>query len=239
MQMVWKDRARYLNSRDIPGELNSLPEIFSPAVILQSVNLEIVELQRIFRSAILWQPKRDASKYALLFSTERVEMVTQTFCCFQISLLMQHYIFGPNFSYLQEDEIVSRTKKTVLIHIRSCERIKNLFTVKGLSLVRVVEGGVHYTCAPKVFFAHSFGFVVRDEISARSWRIHTNLQEVIDIPELHCLPNLEYDVENINTVDKYWPIRIMIRGQKVFMTFSRVAFSREGSETKLFLQCCS
>ena len=75
---------------------------------------------------------------------------------------------------------------------------------------------------------------------SRSWRIHTNLQELINIPELHRLPNLEYDVENSNTVDEYWPIRIMIRGQKVFMTFSRVAFSvGEGSEAKLFLQCCS
>ena len=237
---AWKDRAKFLNSRDIPGELNSLPEILSPAVILRSVNMEIAELQVIFRSAILRQPKRDVSEHIRMFATERVQMATQTFRSFQMSLLLQLIIFGPNLSYLKADEIITRTKKTAVIHIHSCERIKNLFTVEDLCLLCVVQGGVHYTCAPKVFFAHSFGFVVDDDTSERSWRIHTNLQELINIPELHRLPNLEYDVENSNTVDEYWPIRIMIRGQKVFMTFSRVAFSvGEGSEAKLFLQCCS
>lgn len=219
-----------------------MPEILSPAVILRSVNIEIMELQRIFRSAILRQPKRDVSEHIRMFATERVQMATQTFRSFQMSLLLQLIIFGPNLSYLKADEIITRTKKNAVIHIHSCERIKNLFTVEDLCLLRVVQGGVHYTCAPKVFFAHSFGFVTVDDDTSerRSWRIHTNLQELINIPELHCLPNSEYDVESSNTVDEYWPIRIMIRGQKVFMTFSRVAFSvGEGSETKLFLQCCS
>ena len=162
-------------------------------------------------------------------------MATQTFRSFQMSLLLQFLIFDQHLSYLRQDEIIKRTKKTVVIHVRSCERIKNLFTVEGLCLLHVVDGGVHYTCAPKVFFTRSFGYTVDDETSDRSWWVHTNLQEVIDIPELHCLPNLEYDVENSVNVQKYWPIRIMIRGQKVLMTFSRAAFSGgDGSEAKLF-----
>ena len=83
-------------------------------------------------------------------------------------------------------------------------------------------------------FTRSFGYTVNDETLARTWRIHTNLQEVITIPELRCLPTLEYNVDNSNTVDEYWPIRIMIRGINVFMTFSHVAFSGEGSEAKPF-----
>ena len=101
---------------------------------------------------------------------------------------------------------------------------------------------MEYTCAPKVFFTHSYGYVVEtvdDETSERTWRVHTSEQEVIAIPELRCLPNLEYNVLNSNTVDEYWPIRIMVRGQKVLMTFSRVAFSKKGSETKKFKNCSS
>ena len=108
---AWKDRAKFLNSRDVPGELNSLPEILSPAVILRSVNLEIAELQGIFRSAILRQPKRDVSEHIRMFATERVQMATQTFRSFQMSLLLQLLIFGPNLSYLKADEIITRTKK--------------------------------------------------------------------------------------------------------------------------------
>ena len=66
--------------------------------------------------------------------------------------------------------------------------------------------------------------VICDRIPARNWLVHTSEKTVITIQELRCLPNLEYDVENSNTVDEYWPIRIMVRGQKVFMTFSRVVF---------------
>lgn len=121
------------------------------------------------------------------------------------------------------------------MHVRSCKRIKELFTVKGLCLLYVLEGGVEYTCAPKVFFTRPYGYVVNqigDDTSGRTWRVHTSEQEVIAIPELRCLPNLEYDVLNNNTVDEYWPIRVMVRDQKVLMTFLRVAFSKERSETK-------
>ena len=72
-----------------------------------------------------------------------------------------------------------------------------------------------------------------DDTCGGTWRVHTSEQEVIAIPELRCLPSLEYDVLNSNTVDEYWPIRIMVRGQKVLMTFSRVTFSKKASETKI------
>ena len=58
-------------------------------------------------------------------------MATQTFRSFTTSLLLQHFNFGPDFSQL---EIVSQTKNTVIIYVRSCERIKNLFTVEGLRI---------------------------------------------------------------------------------------------------------
>ena len=74
---------------------------------------------------------------------------------------------------------------------------------------------------------------VDDEPSGRTWQVHTSKQKVIAIPELRCLPSLEYDVLNSNTVDEYWPIRIMVRGQKVLITFSRVAFSKKESEAKI------
>ena len=138
VRTAWKDRAWFLNLRDIPGELKSLPEIFTDCNILRSINLEIDQLQKNFRSAILWQPNWDVSKYVHVFATERVKMATQTFRSFTMSLLLQLFIFGPDFSKLEDDEIVSRTKNAVIIHVHSCERIKKLFTIEGLCLLRVV-----------------------------------------------------------------------------------------------------
>ena len=169
---AWKDRARFLNSRDIPGELKILPSVVTDAVILSSVNLEIDQLQRVFRQALLRQPKRDVSKYVRVFCIERVRMKTQTFRSFAMSLPLQLLIFGPNLSFMQDQEIISRTKKTVLIYIRSCKQIKDLFTVEGLCLLCVLEGGVEYTCAPKVFFTRSYEYVVNqvgDNTPGRTW----------------------------------------------------------------------
>mmetsp|Transcript_4463 Transcript_4463/g.9346 ORF Transcript_4463/g.9346 Transcript_4463/m.9346 type:complete len:116 (+) Transcript_4463:262-609(+) len=101
------------------------------------------------RSAILRNFKRDVSKHARVFATERVKIATQTCRSFAMSLLLQLFIFGPDFSKLEDDEIISQTKNIVIIHVRSCERIKKLFTVEGLRLLCVVEGGVQYTCAQK------------------------------------------------------------------------------------------
>jgi len=68
-----------------------------------------------------------------------------------MSLLLQLLAFGPSFENMQDDKIVSQTKKIVIMHIRSCERIKTVFTVEGCCLVGAVDGGVQYACASTVF----------------------------------------------------------------------------------------
>ena len=95
-----------------------------------------------------------------------------------------------------------------------------------------------YSCYPKVFFRNNtFGYTVDDDPADRSWRVHMESNIVIDINSLPCLPDLSYDYESCSAaaVSRYWPIRIMLRGAKMLMTFSRVALSvnMEGTDTRI------
>ena len=112
--------------------------------------------------------------------------------------------------------------------------------MQGLCLVVMSEGDVTYSCYPKVFFCNNtYWYTVNDDPADRSWRVHLESNRVIDINSLPCLSDLSYDygscASSATRVTDYWPIRIMLRGAKMFMTFSRVAFSvnMEGTNTRI------
>ena len=141
---------------------------------------------------------------------------------------------------LRHNEIVYRKKKTTVVHIRSSCRLRELFSVQGLCLVVISEGDVTYSCYPKVFFHNNtYRYTVDDDPVDWSWRVHLESNRVIDINSLPCLSDLSYDygsfASSANAVSDYWPIRIMLRGAKMFMTFSRVALSvnMEGTDTRI------
>ena len=61
---------------------------------------------------------------------EQVTRDSQTFCMLTVSYLLKLTIFGgENNDNIYSSEVVKKTKKTVLIHIASRRRIRQLFTV--------------------------------------------------------------------------------------------------------------
>ena len=241
VQDGWKRRAVYLNSLVPVGVFLEIPAGVSDfaAVALRSMTEELLNVRRLFRSAVMRRPKRGVNNLFRSFGCERVELFTQSFASFPLSLLLQSIIFGEDLKNLRRDEIVYTKKKTTILHIRSACRLQELFSVRGLCLVLISEGDVTYSCYPKVFFRNNtFGYTVDDDPADRSWRVHMESNIVIDINSLPCLPDLSYDygscASSATAVSDYWPIRIMLRGAKMLMTFSCVALSvnMEGTDTR-------
>ena len=191
-------------------------------------------MRRLFRSAVMRRPKRGVNNLFCSFGCERVELFTQSFGCFPLSLLLQSIIFWEDLKNLRRDEITHTKKKTTILHIRSACWLQELFSVRGLCLVLISKGDVTYSCYPKVFFHNNtFGYTVDDDPADRSWRVHMESNIVIHITSLPCLPDLSYD--SATAVSRYWPIRIMLRGAKMLITFSCVALSvnMEGTDTRI------
>ena len=87
------------------------------------------------------------------FGNECVHLNSQSYCSVYINYLTRLTLFGNNYDKLVKgEEIVSMTKRVVLIHISSCERIKEIFSISGLSGVefKSKDGMKWHTCCGKV-----------------------------------------------------------------------------------------
>ena len=68
--------------------------------------------------------------------------------------ILKIIFFGPNYSYLRQDEVVHRTKRCVVMHLHSNKRIKDLFERNEVNAFLVDTCGENedrsFSCAGKV-----------------------------------------------------------------------------------------
>ena len=118
------------------------------------------------------RPPQEVSQSSVSFFSERVHIQSQYLLRAPISLLLQNIIFGVNFQKLTPVEIIKRTKKTIVIHIRSARRAQELFNIRDTCMVTSEFNQALYWACPKVFFNDTFGYVVDDDPVGRTLRVH-------------------------------------------------------------------
>ena len=134
MKEAWKLRAGWLNGMSRPGVFLNLSE-FSIGTddILESLNLEWERFAGVLKSAINQKLKNPKSKIEVSFRKERVKILSQSYCTFDMSSLLQLCIGGKDFKKFKNHKIVKKMKETILLHIHSTERMKEIFTLRGYS----------------------------------------------------------------------------------------------------------
>ena len=224
---AWKDRATYLNFLTPSGVFVTSPSGIDEfeSLALASLTAEVDVLRGLLRSVIRRKPRREVSLLFKKFGPEKFQLRTQSFCSLNISLLFLAVLFGNDFKKMRINEVVYRTKITIILHIHSIARFKEIFTVRDTPLSVVEDDGIEYSVSPKVFFRDAYGFSVDDDPTGRI-RALTSDNLIIDSNHIFsCLSQLSYSFPKESDIIDYWPIRLKIQRTRVQMTFSRVAFS--------------
>ena len=142
MKGGWGRRAAWLNTLPHPGKFEYLDKYnFQNGNILEYLTLEWQCLIGVLISVILPNPRTLLSYLEVCFGKERVKIRSQSYCKFDISFILQLLIFRKGFIKPKSHEIISNTKKRILIHIELEIRIQDLFNLRGLCGVCFKENG--------------------------------------------------------------------------------------------------
>ena len=176
------------------------------------------------------------------FGNECVCLNSQSYRSVYINYLTRLTLFGNNYdTMVKGEEIVSMTKRVVLIHISSCERIKEIFSISGLSGVefKSKDGMKWHTCCGKVNTRvngrNRIGYIINERYGR--WII-----KLVGGNELVRMKILNYNKEdgiyiyptdNIHGeryITQYWPVRFLIRTTgKSKYTLNCVTFDLDGN----------
>ena len=167
-----------------------------------------------------------------------------------LSSLLHLYLFGRTYKKIRCN-IVKETKRSVIVHIASQARAKEILSIGGLCAGEVQVKDIIHSCCAKVNVVlinnggrSILGYVL-DEKRGR-WEIQLTNNCIIcsraptfdsslftySFPRIQKSRGIEF------SISQYWPIRLMIlRRGEIKFTLNRVAFNTFGNE--LVLQQCS
>ena len=154
----WKQRAEDLNNRPRnDGHFQFIPTSIIEASVTQclilSLSKEWLNVVRMFRNCLLGKTNKIVnSQKVFKFGFEKVKLMNQTYRHFILSHLLIVTIFGssPLFSVLKSHEIVYRSKKEVVVHLFSFQRVKELLTFGGMNAGSFYKHQCRTLCIPKV-----------------------------------------------------------------------------------------
>ena len=221
---AWKARARYINTLVPVGVFKVVPVEFGNNFVtaaLASLTADCDVLRRSFATALRRRrPPREVSQSTVSFLYVKISVQSQYLLRAPISHLLQNIIFGVSFEKLTPVEIIKRTKKTIVIHIRSARRLQELFSIRDTCMVTTEFNQALYWACPKVFFKNTFGYVVDDDPAGRILRVH------------------QVEDDQVVSLTRYelWPVQIMIRNTQMSMIFSRAVFGINGEGKKTLLR---
>ena len=217
---AWGLRADRLNARKLPGWLVSIPpQISNVNVVMESISLEWEALRKVFKEAIERAPAKNGlipqSNLIYTFGSERVEMKSQTYKTFSITLLLKYYLFGEDFDKVR-NEVRKQTKNITLLHFLSMQRMQEIFTVEeqiGTSFQYEHDDfDATRTCGGKVSVVDSngkkgVGFILEER--RNFWKIKLkNTSEVCYLKKL--LYNEENEMYDFNGFHDYQGRTIML-----------------------------
>ena len=243
MKNAWNSRAKKLNRRKVPGKYVNLPweeerEDNTKVKVLNALSYEWDVVVSFLRNCITRQPKALLSSMSYKFGSERVIIGSQTYRNFRFSYLAEISIFGPNFSLLSSNEIISNTKKMVLVHIASQRRMKDLFSKEDLVATEfcVSKNNMEYiqSCCGKVNINYNnrfiIGYILLEDARGR-WKILLSDNNIILKPKLKFDNEKKcyiYPSNGKYNIDMYWPIRLLItkNGKGMKVTLNRYAYQK-------------
>ena len=246
LKSAWEKRAESLNAMKLPGWiLNLPPKLSTKSIVMESISLEWNMLVKVFKEAISRAPPAEERKLKYVFGKEVVELNTQTYKKFTMTLLLNSYLFGENYSKVRNEVCYeSKTKNVTVLHIASQKRMQEIFTIEEQTasafLYEKGSFAAIRTCCGKVQIVDglgkkNIGFILEERRTF--WKI--KLKTTNDIIHLKKLTyNSEegrYELNNFcdhngRHITKYWPIRMYLTKKgNCRMTINRVGFGKNNA----------
>ena len=241
IKKAWRKRATQLNARKLPGRFLAIPFLINNREedsvkkrVMESLSYEWDAVVQFFRNCITRQPRKEVSSMVYTFGNEKVHIHSQTYREFRFSYLLEITIFGRDFSNMKRNELISNTKKQVLLHVSSQNRMKKLFSKEELNATEFVmekdDSKYVHTCCAKVNIIKNgrniIGYILNE--SRGKWKILLSNNTIIyKSPVKYNFKKKEYiyNGDGEFVISYYWPIRILVRkqGRGIRITFNRLA----------------
>ena len=132
LKLSWKERAILANNLPIIGRFERIPPQITNEEILKSINIEYVKFVNIFNRAVRNNGRFIESMLWKSFGKERIRIASKIFRSLHLNHLLKLTFFGLNFSLINCNEIVQRSKNCCVIHIHSKKRIQDIFEMNGV-----------------------------------------------------------------------------------------------------------
>ena len=230
----WGNRALTLNSRPRnDGKFTELPDWATRSSIEECIKdtltQEWVNLVNMFKNAFVVR-RNDIQMNSKVYKVgrEKVQVGNQVFRKFTLSPLLCKTIFSsPLFCNLKSHEIVYRTKREVVIHLHSNQRVSELFNFGGLKCGIFHKKGASrvYVCAKVSLIDENgrctVGYVMEENDNQLGVSIEGNNGELVWVCSVafdsvtskyqyldeHSPFGEKYDIFHISY---FWPIRIKL-----------------------------
>ena len=226
---AWGSRANTLNQRPVAGKFISIPVVIRNDDIMDGMTRDWSYTVNVFKNAVLNKRRDRVCQREYVFGGERVKVLSQKYRVFYISHLLQVIIFGQKFMKLTARERYKVTPRQVTIHIASYHRMKEMFTLNGLSSVRF-EGNELNLCCGKVSLLDTskrsiIGYIMNEDSTNLYLHLQNNLLVTIQRPM--CV-NGKYILNYISNsweIVEYYPVRMQITAKgRAAMLFNVATF---------------
>ena len=182
LKEAWGIRASRLNDRPLSGSFLDVPQTIGGdngdslrTYVLAALSEDWHIVWRMFNTMLKKPVRRGMATTKYSFGGEHVTLGLQSFKYFVLPSLLRHTLFGSQYEKLQGHEIITKNKKSVLVHIGSQERMSQLFCCYDLNAAVHTNGIVKHTFCGKVGVfntvtdKHVFGYILSE--SNNRWEI--------------------------------------------------------------------
>lgn len=252
---AWEDRAKSLNARPVPGRFYRLGRGFNHQLEdLVKFNLE-VEWRNLccLLKTCLSKEVKDLSvaltmtqSKAVVFGRERVAIGDLSLRTMTMSPLIRCALFGMGEESLLRREVVYKSKQVTVVHLASLRRVKQIFTVAGVSGLETLvgDGRRHVACGRVALVRrgrHLTGFVIGEAGNQLIVKLESG--EEVKIPRPKYVEEKNFFSGRVQgfykfrqqsgsrfKVEAYWPVRLaMTRKGRIRFLFSRSVLDAEGN----------
>ena len=238
-RIAWKNRAKKLNRRVLPGKFTRVPLNFAAGEMsfeeaaLSSMSNEWYSAAVNIQRSLVRRPRAEMSRLQYMIGKERVLLLTQTYRVFQITDLVKFALFGSSRVF-KASEKVHETKLVRVVHISSQERILKILSMNTLCGAKIeVDERIH-SCAGKVMVQkntqYAYGYILSE--TGNTWNVHLTDNTTVLVKRVHLKPDgtgYFYPTGRHNrfVVTQFSPIRLEIKANgTIRYTMNRYAINK-------------
>ena len=233
---AWKVKACEVNELPILGTFDEVPPVITNDAVLDMLTREHYRFIASINNMLKSKPSVIDSVQRKTFGKEIVLLGSQIYKSFYLNYLLKLCFFDSNYSVFHEREIVHRYKHSMVVHIRSMSRIRNIFRKHGKSAFAFKNSGKEYTCTGKVIMKErlggrqGIGYIIDADRIIMETGLLINFKDV-ELPEYDrdeglWMNSCDDELTTRYSVVQYDPIRIKIFDSgNCQMTLNRVVLS--------------